>query len=82
MAKKTSSWCAKNYVDYQAILKADKIKTALEQIYKKMGFKMSTCGRNPSLVIQCILKSLYNNVAKLLPDGSYQNLRSSQVNEY
>ena len=79
MARKSISWCKTKEMDYKALTDVIKIRKALERKLSQLGFKHSTCGRNPRSAIQCILTGFAGSVARLQRDGSFKALRGGAV---
>ena len=82
MARKSTSWCKSNDMDYKALMQVIKVRNSLEKKLNQLGFKTSTSGRNSYSVQLSILRAFFSNVAKRQHDGSYKMLRGETVIMY
>lgn len=69
------SWCMQHYIHFKNISHAKEIRQQLEEICKKCGLNMTSCGSNMDQIRKCLLTGLFMNVAELHRDRQYITVR-------
>ncbi|RZC39578.1 ATP-dependent RNA helicase DHX33 [Asbolus verrucosus] len=65
------SWCHEHCVNMRNILQARDVRSQLEEICRKCGITISSCGSQMDQVRKCLLTGLFMNVAELHRDRQY-----------
>lgn len=65
------SWCHENFLHMRNLLQAREIRAQLEEICRKQGFSISSCGSQMNQIRKCLLTGLFMNIAELQRDKQY-----------
>ncbi|KAK8469012.1 hypothetical protein PHAVU_006G179000 [Phaseolus vulgaris] len=78
---KSSQWCHKNFVNYQAMRKVLEVREQLKRIAKRIGLVLKSCESDMELVRKAVTAGFFANACHLEAyshDGMYKTLRGSQ----
>jgi len=78
---KSSQWCYKNFLNYQALKKVVEIRGQLLRIVKGFGIPLKSCDRDMQAVRKAIIAGSFANACHLeeySQNGMYKTLRTSQ----
>ncbi|KAK9265614.1 hypothetical protein L1049_021498 [Liquidambar formosana] len=78
---KSSQWCHKNFINYQAMKKVIEIREQIRRIAKRLGIVLKSCDRDMQIVRKAVTAGFFANACQLEAfshNGMYKTLRSSQ----
>ncbi|KAK9936488.1 hypothetical protein M0R45_013328 [Rubus argutus] len=78
---KSSQWCHKNFVNYQAMKKVIEIREQLRRTARRLGIDLKSCGRDTVVVRKAITYGFFANACHSEAsshDGKYKTIRGSQ----
>ncbi|RCV25218.1 hypothetical protein SETIT_5G148400v2 [Setaria italica] len=78
---KSSQWCYKNFLNYQALKKVVDIRGQLLRIVKSFGIPLKSCDRDMQAVRKAIIAGSFANACHLeeySQNGMYKTIRTSQ----
>ncbi|KAK4485289.1 hypothetical protein RD792_007922 [Penstemon davidsonii] len=78
---KSSNWCHKNHVNYQAMKKVQEIRQQLRRIAQRLGIALKSCEGDTRAVRKAITAGFFANACRLEAfshNGLYKTIRSSQ----
>ncbi|BFG27882.1 hypothetical protein CerSpe_141560 [Prunus speciosa] len=78
---KSSQWCHKNFVNYQAMKKVLEIREQLRRTAQRIGIVLKSCERDTVVVRKAITNGFFANACRLEAsshDGKYKTIRGSQ----
>ncbi|KAF5742324.1 putative ATP-dependent RNA helicase [Tripterygium wilfordii] len=78
---KSSQWCHKNFINYQAMKKVMEIREQLRKTAKKLGMVLKSCDNDMEVVRKAITTGFFANACRLEAyshNGMYKTLRGSQ----
>ncbi|OQU86122.1 probable pre-mRNA-splicing factor ATP-dependent RNA helicase DEAH9 isoform X2 [Sorghum bicolor] len=78
---KSSQWCYKNFLNYQALKKVVDIRGQLLRIVKSFGIQLKSCDRDMQAVRKAIIAGSFTNACHLeeySQNGMYKTIRTSQ----
>ncbi|KAF4530132.1 hypothetical protein B566_EDAN001389 [Ephemera danica] len=78
-AKQKKMFCLENHLSLRALQHATQIREQLELICDRAGLTPSSCGTDLSVVRNCLITGLFNNVATHQRDKSYFTLNKQHV---
>ncbi|CAB4276193.1 unnamed protein product [Prunus armeniaca] len=79
---KSSQWCHKNFVNYQAMKKVLEIREQLRRTAQRIGIVLKSCERDTVVVRKAITNGFFANACRLEAsshDGKYKTIRGSQA---
>ncbi|XP_068904814.1 ATP-dependent RNA helicase DHX33 [Tenebrio molitor] len=79
VGQNSRSWCHEHYINMRNILQAREVRTQLEEICRRSGLTVASCGSQMDQVRKCLLTGLFMNVAELHRDRQYITLDKRQV---
>jgi ATP-dependent RNA helicase DHX33 len=71
VGQNSRSWCHEHYINMRNILQAREVRTQLEEICRRSGLTVASCGSQMDQVRKCLLTGLFMNVAELHRDRQY-----------
>ncbi|CAL0334431.1 unnamed protein product [Lupinus luteus] len=80
-SSKSSQWCHKNYVNYQAMRKVIEVREQLKRIAHRIGIVLKSCESDMQAVRKAVTSGFFANACSLEPyshNGMYKTLRGSQ----
>ena len=77
-AKGNKKWCFENFINGKNMKVATEIRGQLREICIKQNFVMKSCGKDTSMVRECLSNGFYMNVAELQKDGHYRTVASKR----
>nr|XP_011465801.1 PREDICTED: probable ATP-dependent RNA helicase DHX35 [Fragaria vesca subsp. vesca] len=78
---KSSQWCHKNFINYQAMKKVLEIREQLRRTARRLGIDLKSCERDTEVVRKAITYGFFANACVLevsSHDGKYKTIRGSQ----
>lgn len=78
---KSSQWCHRNYINYQAMKKVVDIREQLWRLLKRLGIVLKSCERDTQTLRKAVLAGFFPHAACLeeySQNGMYKTVRSSQ----
>ncbi|KAL6838814.1 hypothetical protein ACP4OV_031528 [Aristida adscensionis] len=78
---KSSQWCYKNFLNYQALKKVIDIREQLLKVMKRFGIPLKSCDRDMQAVRKAIIAGSFANACHLeeySQNGMYKTVRTSQ----
>ncbi|KZV57549.1 hypothetical protein F511_03009 [Dorcoceras hygrometricum] len=78
---KSSNWCHKNFVNYQAMRKVHEIRQQLRRIAQRLGIGLKSCEGDVNAVRKAVTAGFFANACRLEAyshNGLYKTIRSSQ----
>ncbi|XP_073139780.1 probable pre-mRNA-splicing factor ATP-dependent RNA helicase DEAH9 isoform X1 [Henckelia pumila] len=78
---KSSNWCHKNFVNYQAMRKVHEIRQQLRRIVQRLGIALKSCEGDLNAVRKAVTAGFFANACRLEAfshNGLYKTIRSSQ----
>ncbi|XP_077227318.1 RNA helicase family protein [Tasmannia lanceolata] len=78
---KSSQWCHKNFINYQAMKKVVEIREQLNKIVQRLGIVLKSCEGDTQVVRKAITAGFFAHACRLEAfgqGGSYKTIRSSQ----
>lgn len=78
---KSSQWCHKNFVNYQAMKKVIEVREQLRRVAKRLGISLKSCERDMQILRKAVVAGFFANACRLeafTENGMYKTLRSSQ----
>ncbi|KAK9936527.1 hypothetical protein M0R45_013363 [Rubus argutus] len=78
---KSSQWCHKNFVNYQAMKKVIEIREQLRRTARRLGIDLKSCERDTVVVRKAITYGFFANACHSEAsshDGKYKTIRGSQ----
>ncbi|XP_044494910.1 probable pre-mRNA-splicing factor ATP-dependent RNA helicase DEAH9 isoform X1 [Mangifera indica] len=78
---KSSRWCHKNFVNYQAMKKVTEIREQLRRIAQRIGIVLKSCESDMQIVRKAVTAGFFANACHLEPfsqSGMYKTVRGSQ----
>lgn len=78
---KSSQWCHKNFVNYQAMKKVIEVREQLRRVAKRLGISLKSCERDMQILRKAVVAGFFANGCRLeafTESGMYKTLRSSQ----
>ncbi|KAK3159755.1 hypothetical protein QOZ80_1BG0050680 [Eleusine coracana subsp. coracana] len=78
---KSSQWCYKNFLNYQALKKVVDIRGQLLRLMKRFGIPLKSCDRDMQAVRKAIIAGSFANACHLeeySQNGMYKTIRTSQ----
>ncbi|KAL6175966.1 hypothetical protein ACLB2K_052604 [Fragaria x ananassa] len=78
---KSSQWCHKNFLNYQAMKKVLEIREQLRRTARRLGIDLKSCERDTEVVRKAITYGFFGNACVLevsSHDGKYKTIRGSQ----
>lgn len=78
---KSSQWCHKNFVNYQAMKKVIEVREQLRRVAKRLGISLKSCERDMQILRKAVVAGFFANACRLeafTESGMYKTLRSSQ----
>ncbi|XP_059437656.1 probable pre-mRNA-splicing factor ATP-dependent RNA helicase DEAH9 isoform X1 [Corylus avellana] len=78
---KSSQWCHKNYLNYQAMKKVIEIREQLRRITQRLGIVLKSCERDMQVVRKAVTAGFFANACRLeafTHNGMYKTVRGSQ----
>ncbi|XP_062189991.1 probable pre-mRNA-splicing factor ATP-dependent RNA helicase DEAH9 [Phragmites australis] len=78
---KSSQWCYKNFLNYQALKKVIDIREQLLRVMKRFGIHLKSCDRDMQAVRKAIIAGSFANACHLeeySQNGMYKTIRTSQ----
>ncbi|XP_057829272.2 probable pre-mRNA-splicing factor ATP-dependent RNA helicase DEAH9 isoform X2 [Cryptomeria japonica] len=80
-SNKSSQWCHKNLINYQAIKKVIEIRNQLKKLMQRLGLAIISCGTDMEAVRKAITSGFFSHACQLelaSADGKYQTVRGGQ----
>ncbi|KAJ3693888.1 hypothetical protein LUZ60_009368 [Juncus effusus] len=80
-SNKSSQWCYKNFINYQAMKKVIDIREQLVRFLKRFGVTIKSCDRDLEILRKAIIAGFFANACQLeeySQNGMYKTIRSSQ----
>lgn len=80
-SRKSSQWCHKNFVNYQAMKKVLEVREQLRRIAQRIGLVLKSCEGDMQVVKKAVIAGFFANACRLepySPDGMYKTLRGSE----
>ncbi|KAJ4768043.1 RNA helicase family protein [Rhynchospora pubera] len=78
---KSSQWCYRNFINYQAMKKVIDIREQLVRFLKRLGLTLKSCEGDLKMLRKAIISGFFAHACQLeeySPNGMYKMLRSSQ----
>uniref|UniRef100_A0A2P2M6A5 RNA helicase n=1 Tax=Rhizophora mucronata TaxID=61149 RepID=A0A2P2M6A5_RHIMU len=78
---KSSQWCHKNFVNYQAMKKVTEIREQLRRVVLRLGIVLKSCERDMLVVRKAVTAGFFANACRLETfshNGMYKTIRGSQ----
>lgn len=78
---KSSQWCYKSFLNYQALKKVIDIREQLVRVMKRFGIQLKSCDRDMQAVRKAIIAGSFANACHLEEygqNGMYKTIRTSQ----
>ncbi|XP_073037377.1 probable pre-mRNA-splicing factor ATP-dependent RNA helicase DEAH9 isoform X1 [Primulina eburnea] len=78
---KSSNWCHKNFLNYQAMRKVHEIRLQLRRIVQRLGITLKSCEGDMKVVRKAVTAGFFANACRLEAfshNGLYKTIRSSQ----
>ncbi|KAJ4981825.1 hypothetical protein NE237_032662 [Protea cynaroides] len=78
---KSSQWCHKNCINYQAMKKVIEIREQLRRISHRLGIVLKSCDRDTEVLRKAITAGIFANACRLetfSQTGMYKTIRTSQ----
>lgn len=69
------TWCHEHFIHMRNLIYAREIRSQLEEICRKCGLALSSCGSQMDQIRKCLLTGLFMNVAELHRDKQYITVR-------
>ena len=67
-------WCESNFINSKAMKTVLDIRAQLRQLCVKLEMPLQSCGKDTSMIRQCITTGFFVNAAELQLDGTYKCL--------
>lgn len=80
-SNKSSKWCHKNFINYNAMKKALEVREQLRRIAQRLGIVLKSCEGDIQLVRKAVTAGFFANACRLEPysyNGMYKTVRTSQ----
>ncbi|XP_027105456.1 probable pre-mRNA-splicing factor ATP-dependent RNA helicase DEAH9 isoform X1 [Coffea arabica] len=80
-SNKSSKWCHKNFINYNAMKKALEVREQLRRIAQRLGIVLKSCEGDIQVVRKAIAAGFFANACRLEPysyNGMYKTVRTSQ----
>lgn len=78
---KSSQWCYKNFINYQAMKKVIDIREQLSRLLRRLGIPLKSCGRDTEALRKAVIAGFFSYASRLEEfshNGMYKTLRGSQ----
>ncbi|WOL00761.1 putative pre-mRNA-splicing factor ATP-dependent RNA helicase DEAH9 [Canna indica] len=78
---KSSQWCYKNYINYQAMKKVVDVREQLSRLLRRLGLALKSCEKDTQILRKAIIAGFFANSCRLEEyshNGQYKTIRSSQ----
>ncbi|XXG66746.1 hypothetical protein AAC387_Pa06g0259 [Persea americana] len=78
---KSSQWCHKNFINYQAMKKVVEIREQLHKLLRRLGIVLKSCDGDTKVLRKAITAGFFAHACRLEAfshNGMYKTLRSSQ----
>lgn len=79
---KSSQWCHKNFINYQAMKKVLEIREQLNKLVRRLGIVLKSCEGDTKVLRKAITSGFFAHACRLEAfgqDGMYKTMRSSQT---
>ncbi|XP_042502452.1 probable pre-mRNA-splicing factor ATP-dependent RNA helicase DEAH9 isoform X2 [Macadamia integrifolia] len=80
-AGKSSQWCHKNCINYQAMKKVIEIRGQLRRVAQRLGIVLKACDRDTEVLRKAVTAGIFANACRLetfSQSGMYKTIRTSQ----
>ncbi|CAK9327485.1 unnamed protein product [Citrullus colocynthis] len=80
-SNKSSQWCHKNFINYQAMKKVMEVREQLRRIAQRLGITLKSCERDTTAVRKAVTAGFFANACQLEAyshNGMYKTVRGSQ----
>lgn len=80
-SNKSSKWCHKNFINYNAMKKALEVREQLRRIAQRLGIVLKSCEGDIQVVRKAVTAGFFANACRLEPysyNGMYKTVRTSQ----
>ncbi|XP_010496230.1 PREDICTED: probable pre-mRNA-splicing factor ATP-dependent RNA helicase DEAH9 [Camelina sativa] len=79
-SKKSSQWCAKNFLNYQSMKKVVEIRDQLKRIARRLGITLKSCDGDMEAVRKAVTAGFFANACRLEPhsNGVFKTIRGSE----
>ncbi|XP_027158941.1 probable pre-mRNA-splicing factor ATP-dependent RNA helicase DEAH9 isoform X3 [Coffea eugenioides] len=80
-SNKSSKWCHKNFINYNAMKRALEVREQLRRIAQRLGIVLKSCEGDIQVVRKAITAGFFANACRLEPysyNGTYKTVRTSQ----
>ncbi|OVA11084.1 Helicase [Macleaya cordata] len=74
---RSSQWCHKNFINYQAMKKVIETREQLIKTTKRLGMGLKSCERDTQVFRKAVTAGFFTNACRL-EGGTYKTIRSSQ----
>ncbi|ERN13981.1 probable pre-mRNA-splicing factor ATP-dependent RNA helicase DEAH9 isoform X4 [Amborella trichopoda] len=81
LSGKSSQWCHKNLINYQAMKKVLEIREQLHKLVQRLGLVLKSCGQDTQVVRKAITSGFFAHACRLESSshgGMYKTIRTSQ----
>ncbi|KAK1285300.1 putative pre-mRNA-splicing factor ATP-dependent RNA helicase [Acorus calamus] len=78
---KSTQWCHKNFINYQAMKKVAEIREQLRKLMKQLGINLKSCDKDTQVIRKAIIAGFFAHACRLEPfgqSGVYKTIRGSQ----
>nr|XP_009383477.1 PREDICTED: probable pre-mRNA-splicing factor ATP-dependent RNA helicase DEAH9 isoform X2 [Musa acuminata subsp. malaccensis] len=78
---KSSQWCYKNYLNYQAMKKVVDVREQLSRLLRRLGLALKSCEKDTQILRKAIIAGFFANSCHLEEyshNGLYKTVRSSE----
>ncbi|URD78791.1 hypothetical protein MUK42_02456 [Musa troglodytarum] len=78
---KSSQWCYKNYLNYQAMKKVVDVRDQLSRLLRRLGLALKSCEKDTQILRKAIIAGFFANSCHLEEyshNGLYKTVRSSE----
>ncbi|XP_023542288.1 probable pre-mRNA-splicing factor ATP-dependent RNA helicase DEAH9 isoform X2 [Cucurbita pepo subsp. pepo] len=80
-SNKSSQWCHKNFINYQAMKKVMEVREQLRRIAQRLGIVLKSCERDTTVIRKAVTAGFFANACQLEAyshNGMYKSIRGSQ----
>uniref|UniRef100_A0A9I9CF41 RNA helicase n=1 Tax=Cucumis melo TaxID=3656 RepID=A0A9I9CF41_CUCME len=80
-SNKSSQWCHKNFINYQAMKKVMEVREQLRRIAQRLGIILKSCERDTTAIRKAVTAGFFANACQLEAyshNGMYKTVRGSQ----
>nr|XP_043622202.1 probable pre-mRNA-splicing factor ATP-dependent RNA helicase DEAH9 isoform X2 [Erigeron canadensis] len=80
-SNKSSKWCHRNCINYQAMKKVMEVREQLRKIAQRLGLSLKSCENDMQVLRRAVTAGFFANACRLEPyshNGTYKTVRSSQ----